>query len=170
MSETPPAGVTSRTATVSRAFVPGGVANPMSPGGDPNDSAAQTLAPIRVIAATVSPPAPVPGQPEDPAEVARSGKDGEAAETHVVCQQRVRAVGFQPDRPPELARPRASPAEAAGPPTADIVSNELAIASVDQEDGVPFVVEDRIGQCRQVKRLVDCEESVPRTAFGSTTG
>ena len=53
-------------------------------------------------------------------------------------------MGFQPDRPPELARPRASPADAAGPPTADIVSNELAIASVDQEDGVALVVEDRI--------------------------
>ena len=53
-------------------------------------------------------------------------------------------MGFQPDRPPELARTRASPADAAGPPTADIVSNELAIASVDQEDGVALVVEDRI--------------------------
>ena len=49
-------------------------------------------------------------------------------------------MGFQPDRPPELARTRASPADAAGPPTADIVSNELAIASVDQEDGVALVV------------------------------
>ena len=49
-------------------------------------------------------------------------------------------MGFQPDRPPKLARTRASPADAAGPPTADIVANELAIASVDQEDGVPLVV------------------------------
>ena len=53
-------------------------------------------------------------------------------------------MGFQPDRPPKLARTRASPADAAGPPTADIVSNELAIASVDQEDGILLVVEDRI--------------------------
>ena len=59
--ETPPSGVTSRTATVSRAFVPGGVANPMSPGGDPNDSAAQILAPIRVIATTCLRLPPSPG-------------------------------------------------------------------------------------------------------------
>ena len=37
-------------------------------------------------------------------------------------------------------RVTAAPADAAGPPTADIVSNELAIAPVDQEDGVPLVV------------------------------
>ena len=44
--------------------------------------------------------------------VARSGKDGKAAETHVGCQQRVRAKGFDQVRRPELARTRASPAAA----------------------------------------------------------
>ena len=53
-------------------------------------------------------------------------------------------MGFQPDRPSELARTRPAPADAGGPPTADIVSNELAIASVDQEDGIALAVEDRI--------------------------
>ena len=60
-------------------------------------------------------------------------------------------MGFQPDRPPELARTRASPADAAGPPTADIVSNELAIASVDQDDGILLVVEDRIEHPRSLE-------------------
>ena len=50
--------------------VSSGVSNPMSPGGVPNDSATQTLAPIRVIAATClplpSPPGSLKIRPKSP--------------------------------------------------------------------------------------------------------
>ena len=85
----------------------------------------------------------LPG-PECPAEAAGSGKDGELDEVQVVHQQRVRTPRFHPQRSPELSRTPAAPPEALDLPTADIVTDNLGVTPIGQEDGVPLVVEDSV--------------------------
>ena len=65
-------------------------------------------------------------------------------EIPVVHQQRVRTPRFHPQRSAKLSRTPAAPPEALDLPTADFVTDQLAIAPVGQEDGVPLVVEDSV--------------------------
>ena len=98
----------------------------------------------RATAAACFPLKAGPLSSEGPAEATGSGKDGELDEIQVVHQQRVRTPWFHPQRAPELSRTPAAPPEALDLPTADIVTDNLGVTPIGQEDGVPLVVEDSV--------------------------